>query len=147
MWARIDAGHVAELTDTDPAGRFHPSLVWRVATANVQPGWTYDGTVFAAPVVVAPPVVVPTSVTNFQARAALMLLPGPAAGATLFKTVDDALRAGQTADAAGLFAWQAWEQAGTFMRDGALIGRLAAGFGLDGPALDALFIRASAIEA
>lgn len=28
MWARIENGAVAEVTDIDPAGRFHPSLVW-----------------------------------------------------------------------------------------------------------------------
>lgn len=39
MWARIDNGTVAELTDIDPTGRFHPSMIWMACAGNVQPGW------------------------------------------------------------------------------------------------------------
>lgn len=56
MWARIESGAVAELTDIDPAGRFHPSLQWVVCTAEVRPGWNYDGSAFAAPPTMAPTV-------------------------------------------------------------------------------------------
>lgn len=28
MWARLELGKIVELTDIDPAGRFHPDLVW-----------------------------------------------------------------------------------------------------------------------
>ncbi len=43
MWARIENGTVAELTDVDPDGRFHPSLAW-ISYAGIVPppqiGWT-----------------------------------------------------------------------------------------------------------
>jgi len=55
MWARIENGTVAEITDIDPAGRFHPSLKWAACDSGVAPGWTFDGQRFAAPVVVPDP--------------------------------------------------------------------------------------------
>lgn len=54
MWARIENGAVAEITDIDPAGRFHPSLKWAACTAEIVPGWAYDGSAFAAPVIDPP---------------------------------------------------------------------------------------------
>jgi hypothetical protein len=50
MWARIEDGTVAEITNIDPAGRFHPSLVWVTCNSEVEPGWLYDGAAFTAPV-------------------------------------------------------------------------------------------------
>lgn len=47
MWARIENGAVAELTDIDPAGRFHPSLQWEMADATVQVGDLYDGQTYS----------------------------------------------------------------------------------------------------
>lgn len=49
MWARIENGTVAEITNLDPAGRFHPALQWIACSADVQPGWTYNGKTLAAP--------------------------------------------------------------------------------------------------
>lgn len=49
QWARIEDGVVRELTEADPAGRYHPSLVWVEAPAEVRAGWTWDGKTFAAP--------------------------------------------------------------------------------------------------
>lgn len=49
MWALIVAGAVAELTDTDPAGRFHPDLQWVACDATVKVGYTYANGTFAAP--------------------------------------------------------------------------------------------------
>jgi len=49
MWARIENGTVAEITDIDPTGRFHPSLQWAECGSDVAPGWTYNGESFAAP--------------------------------------------------------------------------------------------------
>lgn len=49
MWARIENGIVAEITDIDPEGRFHPSLVWVECGEEVEPGWKYDGSKFAPP--------------------------------------------------------------------------------------------------
>jgi hypothetical protein len=67
QYARIQSGVVAELF-SPPVGVlisdcFAPGLVWVDVTAQpaVQPGWTYDGTVFAAPgapIVQAPPTVI-----------------------------------------------------------------------------------------
>ena len=56
MWARIGNGTVAEITDVDPAGRFHPSMQWHACPAGVLPGWLFDGQAFAEPVApVEPP--------------------------------------------------------------------------------------------
>ena len=49
MWARIENGTVAELTDIDPGGRFHPSIEWVDCNEHVDVGWTYDGSEFSAP--------------------------------------------------------------------------------------------------
>jgi|TARA_Y100001949_G_scaffold45230_1_gene37411 hypothetical protein len=55
IWARTEETDgtlvVAELTDTDPAGRFHESLVWHEVTSDVEQRWesTDGGTTFTAP--------------------------------------------------------------------------------------------------
>ncbi len=49
MWARIENGTVAEITDIDPTGRFHPALKWLVCGKDVVPGWNYDGQTYEAP--------------------------------------------------------------------------------------------------
>lgn len=56
MWARIENGAVAELTAIDPAGRFHPSLEWAACPEDVQPRWTYNGTVYSPPAIAVPSV-------------------------------------------------------------------------------------------
>lgn len=38
MWARVEDGIVVELTDIDPAGRFHESLVWVPCSDGCKPG-------------------------------------------------------------------------------------------------------------
>ncbi len=38
-WARIEGDRVAEITDTDPQGRFVEALVWIECPADVAPGW------------------------------------------------------------------------------------------------------------
>ncbi len=48
MWARIENAAVVEITDVDPTGKFHPSLIWLPCPADVQPGWSYDGDTFHA---------------------------------------------------------------------------------------------------
>lgn len=48
-WARIDNSKVAETTDLDPTGRFHPSLVWVECGSNVEPGYDFANGVFTAP--------------------------------------------------------------------------------------------------
>jgi hypothetical protein len=49
MWARIDGGAVRELTDQDPAGCWHESIVWVPCDDLVKVGDTYDGTDFGPP--------------------------------------------------------------------------------------------------
>lgn len=49
MWARIENGAVAEITDKDPKGRFHPSIEWVACNEHVAPGWAYDGETFSPP--------------------------------------------------------------------------------------------------
>jgi len=86
----------------------------------------------------APPVV-PREVTNFQARALLMNMPGSAAGRSLFQDVDDTLRA------VGGVEWQAWEYTTIFPRNSQLIATLGAQLGLTDAQLDQMFIAAAAI--
>ncbi len=95
-------------------------------------GWTYDGLAFHAPTPLAPDV--PDTVTNFQARAALI-----AAG--LFTKVDGAVRASGDPTAVA-----AWDYANNFYRDSAFIsGALAAAAGITPAQIDALFIAAAQI--
>lgn len=49
MWARIDNGTVAEITDIYPAGRFHPSIPWHACPVETELGWSYDGETFSPP--------------------------------------------------------------------------------------------------
>lgn len=49
MWARIENDTVAELTDIDPEGRFHPSIEWVACHKPVEMGWAYSGSEFRAP--------------------------------------------------------------------------------------------------
>ena len=49
MWALIVDGAVREVTEIDPAGRFHPSLTWVGCDAEVAPGDRYDGGAFESP--------------------------------------------------------------------------------------------------
>jgi hypothetical protein len=89
---------------------------------------------------------VPQSVSNFQARAQLLTMPGLNGDATLFTTIDKALAAGNTTPS-GMFAYQAWENAAEFTRSGTLIASLASNFGLTSAQLDAMFIAAARIVA
>lgn len=87
-----------------------------------------------------PPPPVPQEVTNFQARALLMNMPGSAEGRSLFDDVDGALRA------LGGVAWQAWEYGTVFPRQSELIATMAAEFNLSEAQLDAMFIAAAQIS-
>ena len=48
-WTRLESNVAVELTDIDPEGRFHPSLVWVSCPDDLTPGsvmnedgsWTY----------------------------------------------------------------------------------------------------------
>jgi hypothetical protein len=44
MWARIENATVAEVTNIDPQGRFHPSLIWVACPDSTRSGMQYaDG--------------------------------------------------------------------------------------------------------
>lgn len=51
MWARIEGERVAEITDIDPDGRFHPSLVWVECPSAVSNEWSFVDGEFVAPVI------------------------------------------------------------------------------------------------
>jgi len=70
MWARIDGDRVAEITDIDPKGRFHPSIEWVVCSEEVGTGWRYKDGKFSPPD--PEPVPVPVQVTRAQGKAALI---------------------------------------------------------------------------
>lgn len=58
MWARLSGTLVLETTDTDPAGRYHPDIVWVAAPAGTVVGGTLVGGVAQPPPAVpAPPVI------------------------------------------------------------------------------------------
>jgi len=79
---------------------------------------------------------VPASVTNFQARAALL-----ASG--LFAQVNDAIHAQPVASP----AYQAWEYANEITRGGELVNSMAETLGFTAGQLDDLFRQAATIEA
>jgi DNA-binding cell septation regulator SpoVG len=65
MWALIDRGRVSEVTDIDPADRFHPDIEWVEAEPGVQVGMIYDGSSFSD---VATPISVPSRAEVEAAR-------------------------------------------------------------------------------
>ena len=127
-------------------------------TGDEETGWTRGGIVLGpcpqeqavsvfnsmAPEGWTPPVtapVVPASCTNFQARAMFLSMPGSAAGRTLFDDVNDMLKS------QGGAAFQAWEFANDFTRDGALVQQTAAALGMTSAQLDAFFVQAAQVSA
>lgn len=50
MWALIQDSVVHEVTALDPAGRFHPDLMWEPCSEEIQCGWRYDRETFVEPV-------------------------------------------------------------------------------------------------
>lgn len=48
-WARIEDGVVREVVDADPAGRFHPSLIFAPAPDDVREGQLYGDGAFRDP--------------------------------------------------------------------------------------------------
>lgn len=61
-WARIDNGTVVELSERDPTGLYHPSMIWVEfdASLGVDIDWTYDGATFTPPIPepIPPPTIV-----------------------------------------------------------------------------------------
>ncbi|WP_460104733.1 phage tail assembly chaperone [Pseudomonas sp. S2_D10] len=48
-WARIESETVAEITDIDPADRFHPDLIWQSCPSEVGLGWIAENGTFTPP--------------------------------------------------------------------------------------------------
>lgn len=68
MWARLDAnGHVQEVTDTSPVGRFHPSLQWSIVPTGTIPGDMVSGGAVRR----AAPSPMPVTTTHFVSLALL----------------------------------------------------------------------------
>jgi hypothetical protein len=111
MWARIESGVVREMTEINPSGRFHPSLVWEPCESDVREGWTYDGSSFAAPQAVNPAV----SLADYQ-RAVEAHVVATAQTRGYYSDVSLASYLGSTnaawaAEAAAFVAWRddVWE--------------------------------------
>lgn len=47
MWALIGNGRVLEVTEIDPAGRFHESLQWEECPAKIKEGMVFSKGVFS----------------------------------------------------------------------------------------------------
>lgn len=50
-WALINDGLVHEITEDNPAGRYHPALVWIDVSdiTGIEVGWLYQGGTFSIP--------------------------------------------------------------------------------------------------
>lgn len=123
---------------------WHVSVAWPgdapSALAAHEVPWQDGMRAFAGSLDPVPAIPVPEWVYNFQARAALMQMPGPGGG-SLFQAIDAAMVQ------AGGVEWQAWEYATIFERGSPMIAGLAAAFGLSSADLDALFRTAATISA
>lgn len=97
---------------------------------------------------------VPSSVTNYQARAVMRMTPMPD-GRSLLEAVRSALKADldrvQTLPdmdpdrVAAEVSWEAWEQANVYERNGPLVSSLASRFGLNDAMTDDLFRQAEQV--
>lgn len=132
MWARIESGMVAELTDINPDDRYHPSYAWAKCGKNVSVGWMYDGKVFSAPQ--ADPPQLPVIVTMRQARLALHT-------AGLLQSVEDAISAMPEPEQTS--ARIEWDYASRVERSSQFVVMLGAAIGLDDAQMDELFMAAS----
>ena len=89
------------------------------------------------------PVSNPTSVTNYQIRAALMAMPSLSGtvGRTMFDDMNDAIKL------RGGLLLQSWEHANDLDRTGSLIATLITVLGMTSAKADALFVTASKLKA
>lgn len=139
-WASMCLGwRVLPLVNTPPSvsgkrAERRPEAEWIIGTDAVEVAYRLVDLTPAEIEAAKPPV--PTAVTNFQARAALL-----AAG--LFGRVDAAIKA-QPQDSP---AYQAWEYANEITRTGTLVNSVAETLGFTATQLDDLFRQAATIEA
>lgn len=161
-YARVADGLVAEIIAVPEglgiADMFHPDLLGTfrplddAEAAQVRPGWTFDGTLFAAPP--APAALVPASVTRAQAldvMAGTILPDGRALDTALEQDLQadlDALADQPDSDAAKIEAKRAlvwFRNAQTFERNHQRLLDAAARYQLSEARVDALFQAAAAV--
>jgi hypothetical protein len=111
MWVRIDNGVVTEITDTDPTGKYYPSINWiDCIHANIGDAFV-DGAFI--------PVVLDTvilSCSAWQIRAALTQLGWRAAVEAAISAANQDLQ-------------DAWHYANSFQQDNAKIAEIASAIG------------------
>lgn len=135
-YAFVRDGVVQEAWSRDPFELFDRGYaeLFVPCPDNVEYGWTYDGTTWAAPAPIPTPV--PTSASMRQARLALLQ-------AGKLAAVEAAINAltGPAKEAALI----EWNYATQVTRDSALLQQLAAAIGLTEADLDALFTQAASM--
>lgn len=142
-WARIDDDCAVEVIDFNPAGAFHPSLVWEVVPDDVTPGSlrSAEGVWFPALVVSLPPEPVYAAPT--------MIVPEVVGSGQMMVALDGM----GLLDAAEAWVAQqpryvqlAWQRVSEFRRDSVLINEGAAALGWDAVLLDSVFQTAALVE-
>lgn len=133
MWARLDGKRVAEITDIDPAGRFHPSIEWVSVPENTKPGMIKKGNNYEWPEPEPEPI--PASVSRRQAKQALIL-------AGLYDQVQPAIDAIEDAQER-LIMQVFWDDSITFERENPQLKGMALALNLSDEQLDDLFVQAA----
>ena len=127
-------GRVAQFHET--GFPVHESLQWVDVPDGVTHEWRYENGQFIAPALESPAMIIPQSVSRFQARAALHL-------AGLLETVEALMTHADTPVLARL----AWQDAQEFKRASPTVLAMAAALGLSEGQIDDLFIQAAQIDA
>lgn len=122
--------HLVTESETQPDPQYG---VW-IACGNAGPGWTYNGTSFAAPVPPAP--TVPTVLTMRQARLVLFT-------AGLIGSVQAAIDSLPSPDKEK--AQIEWDFSNEVQRHNGFVSQLAPALGLTSEQVDALFITGAAL--
>jgi len=132
-WARIDGDRVAEITDIDPTGRFHPSIQWESVPDNTRQGMVKDGSNYHWPE--PEPAAIPASVTRRQAKQALLM-------SALLANVQPAIDAIEDETERGMVQIF-WDDSTTFERNNPQLIALGEALELTDEQIDDLFIQAS----
>lgn len=134
MWALIIDGRVTQLAQTNPAGRYHPTMQWVACGDEVALGWRYADEGFLPP---APPAMeVPATISMRQARLCLH-----AHG--LLASVQPAIDALPEPDRTA--AQIEWDYSAAVERHRGFVVTIGQALGLDDAQLDALFIEAATL--
>jgi len=138
IWALIINGVVAETTDIDPAGRFHPNFQWVECPEYVKQGWRYDGESFFAPTDNQETQQIPLQITRAQGKAILVKSGLYASVEQYINSIED--------DSQKLIANIAFNDTVYWQRDSPFLIGVAAALSLDDEMLDQLFIDADKIS-